>query len=139
MSLLFQFLKKVWHRLQSFKAMATRFGRQQRKTIRATISLIAIIVLFVVCNSVKVVVDGYRVVQVFIQCFKICKKNHLKFFVNSFIVLNTIFWFVFRYLSLRWATVLKKQQSKTRTSKNIWIHKILLPRTQKLTTSLAKR
>ena len=55
---------KVWHRLQNFKAVATRFGRQQRKTIRATISLIAIIVLFIACNSVKVVVDGYRVVQV---------------------------------------------------------------------------
>ena len=55
---------KVWHRLKKFKAIATRFGKQQRKTIRATISLIAIIVLFVVCNSVKVVVDGYRVVQV---------------------------------------------------------------------------
>ena len=50
--------------MQNFKAVATRFGRQQRKTIRATISLIAIIVLFVVCNSIKVVVDGYRVWQV---------------------------------------------------------------------------
>jgi hypothetical protein len=40
-----------------------RLGKQQRKTIRATISLIAIIIIFVVCNSVKLLANGYQVIQ----------------------------------------------------------------------------
>ena len=50
----------VWYKLQKFRRNASRIGRQQRKTIRATVSLIAIIVLFVVCNSLRVIINTYQ-------------------------------------------------------------------------------
>jgi hypothetical protein len=54
----------IFRRLQNFKAVSVRLGREERKTVRATISLIAIVIVFVICHSVKVVVNGYQVVQV---------------------------------------------------------------------------
>ena len=49
---------------QMFKSVSRRLGREERKTVRATFSLIAIVVNHLVCHSVKAVVNAYQVYQV---------------------------------------------------------------------------
>ncbi len=67
----------IFRRLQRFKSVSVRLGREERRTVRATISLIAIVFFFLVCHSVKVVVNGYQVVQV-----RIIKLTYVVFRIN---------------------------------------------------------
>ena len=46
------------------RALSARLGKEQRRTIRATFSLITIVVVFLVCHFIKVAVSAYQVVQV---------------------------------------------------------------------------
>lgn len=54
----------IFRRLQVFKRVSVRLGREERKTVRATASLIAIVVFFLICHSLKVFINGYQVVEV---------------------------------------------------------------------------
>ncbi len=54
----------IIRRLHVFKSVSARLGKEERRTVRATVSLIAIAFFFLLCHSVKVVVNGYQVVQV---------------------------------------------------------------------------
>ncbi len=47
-----------------FRDMAIRLGRAERKTERATVSLIAIIFVHLGCHSIKAVINGFQVWQV---------------------------------------------------------------------------
>ena len=53
-----------WPRFTSNRMLSARLGKEQRRTIRATISLITIVVVFLVCHSLKVAVSAFQVVQV---------------------------------------------------------------------------
>ena len=49
---------------QTFREFAVRLGRAERKTERATVSLIAIVFVHLACHSVKVLVNGFQIYQV---------------------------------------------------------------------------
>ncbi len=49
---------------QSFREIAVRLGRAERKTERATVSLIAIIIVHLCCHSIKAFINGFQIWQV---------------------------------------------------------------------------
>ena len=51
----------IWRRLQAIWNNQSRLGIREKRNTRAALSLVLVVVLFVVCHSMKLVVSGYQV------------------------------------------------------------------------------
>ena len=54
----------IYVRLTAFRRVSGRLGREARKTVRATASLLVIVLMFLGCQSFKLIINGYQVFEV---------------------------------------------------------------------------